>query len=140
MSLFSQLPSPAGCATFLAERETPLRQPDTPFLESGDVDTRIRRPHASHNKIPSAEQGSPMRNSVSTTLVGLGWLLGGINYLMTAYVFFSRGNGFLGLVQLIVPPAELVLPWIADRTLGIVSVISIGLVIAGAAVSGSVES
>lgn len=61
-----------------------------------------------------------------------GWLTGGLNYLVTAFVFFSRGDTSLGLIQLVVPPAELVLPWIAHPFLGAISVISLALVVVGA--------
>lgn len=61
-----------------------------------------------------------------------GIVLGGLNYLLTAFVFFSQGDILLGLIQLVVPPAELVLPWVAHPTLGIVSLVSLGMMIMGA--------
>ncbi len=65
-------------------------------------------------------------------LMGLGYLIGGINYLVTALVFFANGDTVLGLIQLVVPPAELILPWLASPALGIVSLVSLGLIISGA--------
>lgn len=60
-----------------------------------------------------------------------GVVIGGLNYLFTAFVFFSRGDTFLGFIQLVVIPAELVLPWVAHPMLGLVSLISLGLIIVG---------
>ena len=65
----------------------------------------------------------------------LGLAIGGINYLLTAGYFFSNDQTGLGLIQLLVPPAELVLPWVASPTLGIISLVSLGLMIIGAATS-----
>jgi hypothetical protein len=64
-----------------------------------------------------------------------GIVIGGLNYLLTAFVFFSRGDTLLGLIQLIVIPAELVLPWVAHPTLGIVSLVSVVLMVSGSSLS-----
>lgn len=61
-----------------------------------------------------------------------GVLLGALVYLVTAGVFFSRGDDGLGLIQLLVPPSELVLPWIASTRLGVLSLVSLGLTLVGA--------
>jgi hypothetical protein len=68
-------------------------------------------------------------------LANLGFVLGGLNYLLTAGFFFSNGQTGLGLIQLLIPPAELVLPWVASPTLGIISLISLGMVVIGASAS-----
>lgn len=60
-----------------------------------------------------------------------GIVIGGLNYLFTAFVFFSRGDTLLGFIQLVIIPAELVLPWVAHPMLGVISLISLGLMIAG---------
>ena len=60
-------------------------------------------------------------------LIGLGYFIGGLNYLLTAGYFFSHEQTGLGLIQLLVPPAELVLPWVASPTLGIISGVSIAI-------------
>ncbi len=70
-------------------------------------------------------------------LIGVGYAVGGVNYLLTTFYFFSIGNNFLGLVQLLVPPAEFVLPWVASPVLGVVSLVSLALMISGAALSGT---
>lgn len=67
----------------------------------------------------------------------IGLVLGGFNYLLTAVAFFSHGDTLLGLIQLVVIPAELVLPWVVSPTLGLVSLVSLGLIVAG---SGLTES
>lgn len=67
-----------------------------------------------------------------TGLMGLGYVVGGINYLVTALVFFANGDTALGLIQLVIPPAELILPWLASPVLGLVSLASLGLIIVGA--------
>lgn len=69
------------------------------------------------------------------SIMTLGFVIGGVNYLVTAGYFFSNDQAFLGLIQLLVPPAELVLPWVASTTLGIVSVISMALIVIGAALT-----
>lgn len=67
------------------------------------------------------------------TLMTLGLVIGGINYLVTAGYFFSNNDALLGLIQLFVPPAEVIMPWIASPTLGTVSLISLGMMLGGAA-------
>lgn len=69
------------------------------------------------------------------SIMTLGFVIGGVNYLVTAGYFFSNDQAFLGLIQLLVPPAELVLPWVASTTLGIASVISMALIVIGAALT-----
>ena len=64
-----------------------------------------------------------------------GVVIGGLNYLLTAYAFFSNGDTLLGLIQLVVIPAELVLPWVVHPMLGIVSLVSLGLIIAGSSLT-----
>ncbi len=63
----------------------------------------------------------------------LGLVIGGINYLVTAGYFFSNNDALLGLIQLFVPPAEVIMPWVASPTLGIVSLVSLGMMLGGAA-------
>ena len=68
-------------------------------------------------------------------LIGLGYFIGGLNYLLTAGYFFSHEQTGLGLIQLLVPPAELVLPWVASPTLGIISGVSIAMILIGSVLS-----
>lgn len=68
-------------------------------------------------------------------IASLGYAIGAINYLLTAGYFFSNGRTGLGLIQLLVPPAELVLPWVATPTLGIISGVSTAMIVIGFASS-----
>jgi hypothetical protein len=72
---------------------------------------------------------------MGSVLIGIGFLVGGINLFVTAGYFFSNDQAFLGVVMLLVPPAEFVLPWVANTTLGVLSLVSIILPLAGAALS-----
>ena len=76
-----------------------------------------------------------IHGSEMKTLTSIGLAIGGINYLLTAGYFFSNEQTGLGLVQLLVPPAELVLPWVASPTLGIISLVSLVMIVVGAATS-----
>jgi hypothetical protein len=69
------------------------------------------------------------------SIMTLGFVIGGLNYLVTAGYFFSNDQALLGVIQLMVPPAEFVLPWVASTTLGIVSVISMVFLFIGAALT-----
>ncbi len=77
-----------------------------------------------------------MKQGMGGTMIVAGYVLGGLNYLITSLVFFSRGDTLLGLIQLVIPPAELVLPWVAHPTLGVISLVSLGLIIAGSNIVG----
>ena len=71
----------------------------------------------------------------SVKLLTAGFFVGGINYLLTAGYFFSNGRTGLGLIQLLVPPAELILPWVASPVLGIISLVSIVMISIGGLLS-----
>lgn len=73
-------------------------------------------------------------DSVGYVFIVLGLLLGALVYLVTAGAFFARGDDGLGLIQLLVPPAELVLPWLVSTRLGVLSVVSLVLTVVGAAI------
>lgn len=72
-----------------------------------------------------------MKQGIGASMMLAGTVLGGLNYLLTAFAFFSQGDALLGLIQLIVPPSELVLPWIVSPMLGVVSLVSLGLILIG---------
>lgn len=65
-----------------------------------------------------------------------GLILSTVNYVLTTVVFFSRGDSLLGWIQLIVIPAELVLPWVAHPLLGMTSLVSLVFVIVGSSLTG----
>ncbi len=68
-------------------------------------------------------------------LIFLGFGIGTVNLLVTAGYFFSNDQTMLGLIMLVVPPAELVLPWVASTTLGLVSLTSIVCLVLGSMLS-----
>lgn len=76
-----------------------------------------------------------MRDAIGGACSTLGWVIGGVNYLATALAFFADDRIGLGLVQLAVPPAELILPWLAGTAYGVASLASIGLIVLGGAIA-----
>ena len=62
-----------------------------------------------------------------------GFALSALIYFATSAVFFSRGDNFLGLIQLVVPPSEVILPWLVSRRLGSLSVVGTLMMIGGSA-------
>ena len=73
---------------------------------------------------------------VGRSLLGLGFLAGGAIWIASTAHFFGEGNNFLGLVSLLVPPSEIILPWLISREFGIVSLVSTGLLVTGATLLG----
>lgn len=71
--------------------------------------------------------------------MGIGFVIGGITWIVTTAIFFSDGNNFLGLVSLLIPPSEVVLPWVISPTLGFASLTSMGCLIIGAVFSEKSE-
>jgi hypothetical protein len=76
-----------------------------------------------------------VRDALGGLLSAVGWVIGAVNYLATAGWFFADGRPVLGIVQLAVPPAELVLPWLAGTAFGVASLVSFGLLMLGGAIS-----
>lgn len=70
-----------------------------------------------------------MRAVLVSTLARSGWAIGFLNYLVTAMTLFNQGKKPLALIQILFPPAELVLPWVASPILGVISATGAGLVI-----------
>jgi hypothetical protein len=70
---------------------------------------------------------------VGALLFGASFLVGAVVYLVPAGIFFSRGDLLLGFLQLFLPPAALVLPWIIDPLYGIAGVVSVVTYMVGAA-------
>ena len=61
-----------------------------------------------------------MRSVVSGILLALGMLGMLAIWLFTTYVFFATGQTFLAMVSLLIPPADLVLPFLISPQLGFV--------------------
>ncbi len=60
-------------------------------------------------------------------LMGLGVVGGVVVWLLTCIAFFSNGDTVLGLIALLVPPADIVLPFLISPQLGLIGLGSIAL-------------
>lgn len=67
----------------------------------------------------------------------IGWIAGGAIWLYTAFWFFADGQSFLGLIALVIPPADLVLPFLISPTLGFVALGTVALMFIGSALSNA---
>jgi hypothetical protein len=72
---------------------------------------------------------------LGTTLLAGGFLLGVINYVITATYFFQNDDTVLAIILLLIPPAELILPWFATTALGILSIVSFALIVVGSSIT-----
>ena len=77
-----------------------------------------------------------LRERIGMQLFILGFVVSGVDYLITAGYFLSNDKANLAVILLLVPPSELVLPWVANTTLGIISAVGLVLFIAGAFLKG----
>lgn len=68
---------------------------------------------------------------MGSLLLGIGWLGGGAVWLFTAFYFFSQGDTGLGLVALLFPPADLILPFLISPLLGVIGLGCAVLIFAG---------
>lgn len=57
-------------------------------------------------------------------------------WMVTAYLFFASGETVLALIALLVPPADLVLPFLISPVLGAVGIGGTVVAFIGAAVKG----
>ena len=57
-------------------------------------------------------------------------------WIFTTYLFFATGQTFLAMVSLLVPPADLVLPFLISPQFGFIGLGSTVLAFAGFAVKG----
>lgn len=64
----------------------------------------------------------------------IGYVTGGVIWLWTAFWFFADGQTFLGLIALVIPPADLVLPFLISPTLGLLALGSVALMFIGTAI------
>ena len=56
-------------------------------------------------------------------------------WLFTTYVFFATGEIVLALISLLIPPADLVLPFLISPTLGFIELGSVAVAFVGSALS-----
>lgn len=61
-----------------------------------------------------------MRNVISGLLLAIGMIGMFAIWLFTTYVFFATGQTFLAMVSLLIPPADLVLPFLNSPQLGFI--------------------
>jgi len=73
--------------------------------------------------------------SIGKLFSGVGLLLSFITWVAALGTFFSEGDTALGLILLLIPPSEIVLPWIASSTLGLMSAVGAALFFVGGAIA-----
>lgn len=78
-----------------------------------------------------------MNLAIGLMLARIGWAISAINYFLTAIALFNQDKKGLALIQLLLPPAELVLPWVASTFLGLMSATGCGLVLLGLAIGAT---
>lgn len=66
-------------------------------------------------------------------LIAVGMGLSVVTWLATAAAFFADDRAGLAVILLLIPPAELILPWVASTTLGLMSLGGLVSFIIGAA-------
>jgi len=76
---------------------------------------------------------------VGKTLFVVGAITSGVTWLATTVYFFANGYNFLGLVSLLIPPSELVLPWLVSTEFGIFSIAGVACCLVGAICLNSSE-
>lgn len=74
-----------------------------------------------------------MRHALSVILLGAGMLGMLAIWIITSVTFFSSGQTVLGLIALVVPPADLVLPFVISPLLGLLGIGSTLVAFAGSA-------
>lgn len=77
-----------------------------------------------------------MRNFIGGTLLAVGMIAMFIIWMFTTYVFFATGQTGLALTSLLIPPADLVLPFLISPMLGFIGLGSLAAGFAGAALRG----
>jgi len=74
-----------------------------------------------------------MRSIASGILLAIGVLGMLAIWLFTTYAFFATGQTFLAMVSLLIPPADLVLPFLISPQLGFIGLGSTLVAFAGSA-------
>jgi len=69
----------------------------------------------------------------------IGSIAGAGIWLLTAGIFFSRGDVLLGLLALLVPPADLILPFFISLTFGLFTLGTGAVVLLGMWMRGNDE-
>lgn len=74
-----------------------------------------------------------MRNVLGGLLMGVGMITMFVIWIYTTVLFIGSGQMLLGLISLVVPPADLVLPFLISPMLGIIGIGGTLVAFAGAA-------
>lgn len=77
-----------------------------------------------------------MRGFLGGTMIAIGFVAMFGIWIFTTYLFFASGQTFLAMVSLLVPPADLVLPFLISPQLGFIGLGSTVLAFAGFAIKG----
>lgn len=77
-----------------------------------------------------------MRGFFGGTMIAIGFVAMFGIWIFTTYLFFASGQTFLAMVSLLVPPADLVLPFLISPQLGFIGLVSTVLAFAGFAIKG----
>jgi len=77
-----------------------------------------------------------MRGFLGGTMIAIGFVAMFGIWIFTTYLFFASGQTFLAMVSLLVPPADLVLPFLISPQLGFIGLGATVLAFAGFAVKG----
>lgn len=72
-----------------------------------------------------------MRNTFGNIFVGVGFLGSAAVWLLTTLHFFSTGQTLLGLIALVIPPADLVLPFLVSPIWGFAGLGAVAVLFTG---------
>lgn len=78
-------------------------------------------------------QSPAVANAFGKILFGAGLVIMFVVWVATTVAFFSRGDTVLGLIALVVPPADLVLPFLISPLWGIGAIGGLVIAFAGSA-------
>lgn len=76
---------------------------------------------------------------VGRGLMGVGFIVGAVVWIMTSVLLFADGKTLLGVLALLVPPADLVLPWLISPALGIASLAALAVLLLGGVLDSLAE-
>lgn len=76
---------------------------------------------------------------IGGTFATVGFVTAGVVWIATTIHFFRNDDDFLGLVSLLVPPSEIVLPWLVSTEFGVASIASTAFLVVGAFCLGNSE-
>ena len=75
-----------------------------------------------------------MRNGIGGLLMGLGVIAMFAIWIYTTVVFFGTGQTLLAVISLVIPPADIVLPFLISPMLGFIGLGAMAVAFAGSAI------